>query len=119
MARAVARSPELKAGCPQQAWRGTSTVQPASSSSFAAAKPIDGRIMSTRQVTKRPTRLAGSAIEAPGAMEFVPRHWRKGRHPASGGVPDEHFGRIWQLAHIPAKWLPVRRQGYAQIETTM
>src|SRR5688572_10359283 len=54
--RAVPRSPELYAGCPQQVCTGTSTVQPASSRSFTAAKPTDGRIRSTRQVTKSPTR---------------------------------------------------------------
>jgi hypothetical protein len=49
------RSPELKAGWPQQVCAsGTSTVQPASSSSFAAAKPTLGRIRSTRQVTNEP-----------------------------------------------------------------
>ena len=36
---------------------GTTTLQPASSSSFTAAKPTLGRIRSTRQVTNRPTRL--------------------------------------------------------------
>src|SRR5690348_4074770 len=56
MARAVARSPELKAGCPQQVCDGTSTLQPASSRSLTAAKPIEGLSRSTRQVTKRPTR---------------------------------------------------------------
>src|ERR1700719_2172593 len=65
ISRVVARSPELKAGWPQQLCGGTSTVQPASSKSFTAAKPTDGRIMSTRQVTNRPTRLSGSAIDAP------------------------------------------------------
>src|SRR5262245_58023921 len=64
MARAVARSPALNAGWPQQVWPGTPTVQPASSSSLAAANPIDGRIRSTRQVTKRATRRVGSAMEA-------------------------------------------------------
>src|SRR5262245_39503753 len=54
--RVVARSPELNAGWPQQVCVGTSTVQPASSSSFTAAKPTAGRIRSTRQVTNRPTR---------------------------------------------------------------
>src|SRR5216684_1245564 len=64
MSRVVARSPELKAGWPQQLCSGTSTVQPASSRSFAAAKPTEGRIRSTRQVTNSPTRLAmGSAIK--------------------------------------------------------
>src|SRR3972149_2293123 len=60
MARALARSPELNAGCPQQACRGTTTVQPASSSSLTAAKPTEGRMKSTRQVTSSPTR--GPAI---------------------------------------------------------
>src|SRR5262249_48689035 len=64
MARAVARPPALNAGWPQHVWRGTSTVQPASSRSFTAAKPMDGRIRSPRQVTKRPTRRVGSAMEA-------------------------------------------------------
>src|SRR3954453_14584172 len=50
-------SPLLKAGCPQQVCAvGTSTVQPASLSSFNAAKPMRGRIASTRQVTNRATR---------------------------------------------------------------
>src|SRR5216684_6219014 len=63
MSCVVERSPELNAGWPQQLWRGTSTMQPASSRSFAAANPTDGRIKSTRQVTNSPTRLAiGSAI---------------------------------------------------------
>src|SRR5579871_1969952 len=62
---AVGRSPALKAGWPQQLCGGTSTTQPASSSSFAAAKPTEGRIRSTRQVTNSPTRLVcGAAIEA-------------------------------------------------------
>src|SRR5919205_82016 len=53
----VARSPELKAGWPQQVWAaGTSTSQPASSSSLTAAKPTLGRYRSTRQVTKSATR---------------------------------------------------------------
>src|SRR5689334_8703188 len=57
MARVVARSPELYAGWPQQTCSGgTSTVQPASSRSFTAAKPTDGRNRSTRQVTKSATR---------------------------------------------------------------
>src|SRR5437868_6483741 len=56
MARVVARSPELNAGWPQQVCVGTSTVQPASSRSLTDAKPTDGRIRSTRQVTNRPTR---------------------------------------------------------------
>src|SRR6185503_9456441 len=38
---------------------GTSTVQPASSSSLTAAKPTDGRNRSTRQVTKSATRRGG------------------------------------------------------------
>src|SRR6185312_12376861 len=100
MARVVARSPELKAGWPQQDWRGTSTIQPASSSSFAAAKPTDGRIMSTRQVTKRPTRLAGSAIEAPGAMKFDARLAERARTCKRRRLPREHFGRILRLKHL-------------------
>src|SRR6202035_1820432 len=61
MSRVVARSPELKAGWPQQLCGGTSTLQPASSRSFAAAKPTEGRIRSTRQVTNSPTRLVSRA----------------------------------------------------------
>src|ERR1043166_6388678 len=57
MSRVVLRSPELNAGWPQQVCIGTSTVQPASSSSFTAAKPTAGRIRSTRQVTNSPTRV--------------------------------------------------------------
>src|SRR5919106_1419471 len=54
---ASARSPWLYAGWPQQVWlRGTSTTQPASSSCCTAAKPIDGRNRSIRQVTKSATR---------------------------------------------------------------
>src|SRR3954470_15772139 len=82
MARALRRSPELKAGCPQQDWRGTATVQPASSRSLTAAKPTDGRIRSTRQVTKRPTRLAGSAIGAP-LVQSRPGEWPKAAAAAS------------------------------------
>src|SRR5712672_2706162 len=82
MARALRRSPELKAGCPQQDWGGTATVQPASSRSLTAAKPTDGRIRSTRQVTKRPTRLAGSAIGAP-SVQSRPGDWRKAAAAAS------------------------------------
>src|SRR5262249_27479408 len=73
MARAFARSPELNAGWPQQVWRGTSTVQPASSSSLTAAKPTDGRIRSTRQVTNSPTRLLlGPAMHVPGKCALQP-----------------------------------------------
>ena len=56
--RIAAKSPELYAGWPQQVSpaSGTTTRQPASSSSCTAAKPTDGRNMSTRQVTNRPTR---------------------------------------------------------------
>src|ERR1700680_2565550 len=54
MSRLVARSPELKAGWPQQLCGGTCTLQPASSRSFTAARPTDGRIRSTRQVTNSP-----------------------------------------------------------------
>src|SRR5882672_5169227 len=60
--RADLRSPEFHPGWPQQVWvAGTATSQPASSRSFSAAKPIDGRIRSTRQVTNRPTRMAARA----------------------------------------------------------
>src|SRR6202011_3085827 len=65
---AAARWPELNAGWPQQDWRGTSTVQPASSSSLTAAKPTAGRIRSTRQVTSSPTRFRGG-----GMRSFRPR----------------------------------------------
>src|SRR6476660_524228 len=55
-----ARSPELYAGCPQQVCEaGTKTSAPPDSSSLIAANPIDGRIKSTRQVTKKPTRMGG------------------------------------------------------------
>src|ERR1043166_2515145 len=89
MARALRRSPELNAGWPQQVWRGTSTVQPASSRSFAAANPIEGRIRSTRQVTNRPTRLPGSAIDAPWRVSFVGDIGRKGLIPqaTAAGLP--------------------------------
>jgi hypothetical protein len=54
---ACAVSPLLKAGWPQQVCAcGTSTRQPASRSSFKAAKPTLGRIASTRQVAKSATR---------------------------------------------------------------
>src|SRR5258706_13960051 len=95
MARALRRSPELKAGCPQQDWGGTATVQPASSKSFTAAKPTDGRIRSTRQVTKRPTRLAGSAIRIPERLQIGLRDWRKGADPAS--EPAAARGRGYRL----------------------
>src|SRR6185295_16120248 len=62
MARVVPRSPELNAGWPQQVCTGASTTQPASSSSLTAAKPMEGRIRSTRQVTNSPTRLPRSGI---------------------------------------------------------
>src|SRR5690242_8653158 len=78
MARVVARSPELKAGWPQQDCDGTSTRQPASSRSFTAAKATEGRMRSTRQVTKSPTRGPG--------ISHVPNdagHWRNGRTRAS------------------------------------
>jgi hypothetical protein len=53
-ASAPALSPEFQAGWPQQVWvSGTITSQPAVSSSFRAAKPMLGRIRSTRQVTNR------------------------------------------------------------------
>src|SRR5262245_49489468 len=95
MARAFRRSPELKAGWPQQVWRGTSTVQPASSSSFTAANPIDGRIRSTRQVTNRPMRLPGSAIDAPrrvllfgdlGGKGLIPQANAAGRQSGFGTI---------------------------------
>jgi hypothetical protein len=55
-AMALGASPEFQAGWPQQVWvSGTTTSQPAVSSSFIAAKPMRGRIRSTRQVTNRPT----------------------------------------------------------------
>jgi hypothetical protein len=57
-ATAPGASPEFQAGWPQQVWvSGTMTSQPAVSSSFRAAKPMRGRIRSTRQVTNSPTRL--------------------------------------------------------------
>src|SRR2546428_4145 len=57
---ASARSPELYAGWPQQVCDGgTKASAPPDSISSIAAKPIDGRIRSTRQVTKKPTRMAG------------------------------------------------------------
>src|ERR1700686_2626545 len=62
MSRLVARSPELKAGWPQQLCGGTCTLQPASSRSFTAAKPTDGRIRSTRQVTNSPTCLVARSV---------------------------------------------------------
>src|SRR5882762_322551 len=65
MARAVRRSPELKAGWPQQDCNGTATVQPASSRSLTAANPTEGRIRSTRQVTKSPTRLSAFSVICP------------------------------------------------------
>ena len=64
MARAVAESPPLYAGWPQQVCTaGASTTQPASSSSLTAANPTAGRKRSTRQVTNSPTRgwLVGSS----------------------------------------------------------
>src|SRR5688572_24797674 len=55
---AEARSPELYAGCPQHVCSlGTTTSHPAASSSRIVAKPMRGRIRSTRQVTKRATRI--------------------------------------------------------------
>src|SRR5512147_3084243 len=49
-------SPESNAGWPQHACpAGTTTSQPARSRSLTAAKPTEGRIVSTRHVTKRPT----------------------------------------------------------------
>src|ERR1041385_7996443 len=86
MARAVRRSPELKAGWPQHACVGTATVQPASSRSLTAAKPTDGRIRSTRQVTNSATRLAGSAMRK-SWLEIENRDWPKGAGPASEPTP--------------------------------
>jgi len=58
--RAVARSPLLYAGWPQQVCaRGHFTWQPASSSRRMAAKPTVGRYRSTRQVTNSATRVSG------------------------------------------------------------
>src|SRR5580658_902587 len=69
---ALARSPELYAGWPQQVWLGTITLQPASSSSLTAAKPTLGRMMSTRQVTKSPTRGCEVRVEpAEAAVAFM------------------------------------------------
>src|SRR5271155_6010596 len=57
-ALAPVRSPALYPGCPQQVCGGgTQTSAPPASSSRTAARPIDGRIRSTRQVTNRPTRI--------------------------------------------------------------
>ena len=56
--RASSWNPLLKAGCPQQVCvGGTKTSAPPASSSLIAAKPIDGRTRSMRQVTKKPTRM--------------------------------------------------------------
>src|SRR5262249_8566892 len=70
MSRAVLRSPELKAGWPQQVCGGTSTVQPASSNSLTAAKPTDGGTRSTRQVTNRPTRFGCCCDAVRSAIRF-------------------------------------------------
>src|SRR6185437_4376705 len=48
-------APEFHAGCPQQVCTGTSTSQPACSSSLTAEKPTLGRTRSTRQVTNNAT----------------------------------------------------------------
>ena len=64
ISRASALSPLFSAGWPQQVCAaGTSTVQPASSSSLTAAKATLGRIRSARQVTKSPTRLASPLLK--------------------------------------------------------
>ncbi len=46
-----------RAGRSRSASRAPPPRSPRASSSLSAAKPIDGRIRSTRQVTKRPTRM--------------------------------------------------------------
>src|SRR5262245_54109651 len=80
------RSPELYAGWPQQVWAsGTSTAQPASSRSLTAAKPTLGRMRSTRQVTKRPTRSLGDNM--PRSLEMVEASYaRATAEPQGGGV---------------------------------
>src|SRR5579864_144761 len=45
-------------------------MQPASSSSFTAAKPTEGRNRSTRQVTKRATRRGGE-LDTPATMALA------------------------------------------------
>src|SRR5205085_77627 len=90
IARALARSPELNAGCPQQLCAGTSTAQPASSMSLTAAKPIEGRTRSTRQVTRSPTRgfCCGSFMRYSDSTRLVT--------PGLGpGVPAFRHDRQW------------------------
>src|SRR5262249_37563747 len=80
IARASARSPELYPGCPQQVCtRGTSTVQPASSSSLTAANPTVGRNRSTRQVTNRPTRAGLLLMAETTLLPMVGARMRAGR----------------------------------------
>ena len=62
---------------------GTITLQPASSSSFTAAKPTLGRNRSTRQVTNRPTRIGGFTASVTGSSFAVPR--------SGGGVNGPDF----------------------------
>ena len=85
-------SPLLKAGWPQQVCaRGTSTVQPASLSSFRAAKPTRGRMASTRQVTNRATRGRGAEgmRTAPrGLGAEARRHCGTPAHPPAGDGTD-------------------------------
>jgi len=55
ISRAFTLSPELYAGCPQQdCIKGTVTLHPAFSKSFAVAKPTEGLVRSTKQVANKP-----------------------------------------------------------------
>src|SRR6185503_3010248 len=102
MARVVARSPELNAGWPQQLCVGTSTVQPASSSSLTAAKPTDGRIRSTRQVTKRPTRGPFPAVSLFMCRTCYPTLWKA----MGGGMRLKNAMCIEDLRRIAKRNVP-------------
>src|SRR5690606_5548134 len=105
---AALRSPELYPGWPQQVWvAGTTTSQPAASSKRNAAKPMRGRMRSTRQVTNKPTFMV---LQSPNP-HLRARPGRAGPATAASlGNPagDDNGHRGWQGA--PAD---VPRGGYA------
>src|SRR6056297_224102 len=89
-ARAPLRSPEFQPGCPQQVCAaGTRTSQPASCSSFTAAKATLGRNRSTRQVTNRATFGPAAAVSviSPILPEKVSRSQPRAARPGKRGAP--------------------------------
>ena len=90
---------------------GMVTSAPPASSSLIAAKPIDGRIMSTRQVTKNPTRMVigerASQYERVRATTHIPINcWGKmPKNNSESAIERE------QYPHVAARleWCPCPR----------